>query len=214
MAPGAEEAGRPGGAPLPRRVRADDVPTLVEVLARAFDDDPVPRWLFRGDRRRRRALRRFFGVQLRHVYLDHGEVWTTEDRAGAALWAPPGTTRPGWRDMVRLLSLAPALARMGGDAPEALRLLGAVDRARPRVPHWYLATLGTDPARQGRGVGSSLLQAVLARVDEEGLPTHLESSKERNLPFYGRHGFAVTGEIRAPGGPTLWLMWREPRPPG
>ena len=186
----------------------------MEVLAHAFDDDPVPQWLFRGERRRRKGLRRFFAIQLRHTYLTHGEVWTTDDRAGASLWAPPDKTRPGWRDIARLLPVVPYLTGLGRDSAEAARLLSAVDAARPRERHWYLATLGTDPDRQRTGVGSALVWAVLDRVDEEGLPAYLESSKESNLAFYGRHGFEVTGEIHTPrGGPTLWLMWREPRPP-
>jgi len=89
-----------------------------------------------------------------------------------------------------------------------------VERRRPRGPHWYLATLGTDPPRQGRGVGSALLCDVLRRCDEEGLLAYLESSKERNVAFYRRHRFEVTGEIQVPGGgPRLWLMGREPRHP-
>jgi ribosomal protein S18 acetylase RimI-like enzyme len=197
-----------------RRVVPGDVPTLVEVLARAFDDDPVPQWLFRGDRRRRRGLRAFFAIQLRHTYLVRGEVFTTQDLAGAALWSPPGRARPGWRDLVRLAPVVPYLTGLGRDTPEAARLLTAVDAARPQDPHWYLATLGTDPDRQRTGVGSALLWAVLNRVDAEGLPAYLESSKESNLAFYGQHGFEVTGEIHTPrGGPTLWLMWRTPRPP-
>ncbi|HUI03465.1 MAG TPA: GNAT family N-acetyltransferase [Acidimicrobiales bacterium] len=191
-----------------------DVDALVEVLARAFDDDPVPTWLFRGERRRRKGLRRFFAIQLRHTYLTSGEVWTTDDRAGASLWAPPDKGRPGWRDVARLLPVVPYLAGLGRDGAEAARLLGAVDAARPRERHWYLATLGTDPGRQRTGVGSALVRAVLDRVDAEGLPAYLESSKESNLAFYNRHGFEVTGEIHTPrGGPTLWLMWRRPRPP-
>ncbi len=197
-----------------RRVVPADVETLVDVLARAFDDDPVPQWLFRGDRRRRRGLRRFFAIQLRHTYLERGEVFTTEDLAGAALWAPPGRARPGWRDLVRLVPVMPYLTGLGRDTPEAARLLSAVDAARPEEPHWYLATLGTDPEYQRTGVGSALLRSVLDGVDAEGLPAYLESSKESNLAFYGHHGFEVTGEIRTPrGGPTLWLMWRRARPP-
>ena len=132
-----------------------DVDTLVEVLARAFDDDPVPQWLFRGERRRRKGLRRFFAIQLRHTYLTNGEVWTTDDLAGASLWAPPDKTRPGWRDIARLLPVVPYLAGLGRDSAEAARLLSAVDAARPRERHWYLATLGTAPDRQRTGVGSA-----------------------------------------------------------
>ena len=197
-----------------RRARVDDLSPIVEMLAWAFDDDPVPLFLFRGRRRRRYGLRTFFRIQLRHTYLDAGQVWTTGDNAGAALWAPPNTPRPRWSDLLHLLPVLPALTGLGRRVPDAVRLLASVDRARPRQPHWYLATLGTDPARQGQGIGSSLLRQTLARVDSEGLPAYLESSKERNVPFYARHGFEVSGEIHTPrGGPRLWLMWREPRAP-
>jgi hypothetical protein len=39
---------------------------------------------------------------------------------------------------------------------------------------------------------------------------YLECSKESNVDFYARHGFAVTERIVLPEGPPLWLMWREP----
>jgi GNAT superfamily N-acetyltransferase len=71
--------------------------------------------------------------------------------------------------------------------------------------------LAVDPPAQGKGVGSALMQPVLERSDTEGVPCFVESSKDRNVPFYARHGFEVTGEIRIPAGPTIWPMWREPR---
>jgi len=58
-----------------------------------------------------------------------------------------------------------------------------------------------------------LLQPILSKCDEEGIPAYLESSKESNIAFYNRHGFEVTGEVKAKNGPTLWPMWREPQPP-
>jgi len=95
-----------------------------------------------------------------------------------------------------------------------LRLLNLVEGMHPHEPHWYLATLGTAVELQGQGVGSALMQPVLEHCDAEGLPAYLESSKERNVPFYRRHGFEVVKEVPLPGGgPKLWTMWREPRPP-
>jgi hypothetical protein len=52
---------------------------------------------------------------------------------------------------------------------------------------------------------------VLSQVDSAGLPAYLESSNERNLSLYQRHGFDVVGEHLALGrGPTIWRMWRQP----
>jgi ribosomal protein S18 acetylase RimI-like enzyme len=196
-----------------RPAAAADVAVLARVLARSFDDDPLSLYLFGGPRSRRIGLTRFFAIQMRHTYLRHGQVWTTVDRAGAAFWAPPTMPRPGLMDLLRMIPVLPSMSIWGRKTPDVVRLLAAYERARPRQAHWYLGTLGTDTDRQGRGVGSKLLRIVLDRLDVDGVPAYLESSKERNISFYARHGFEVTGQIDIPGGgPTLWLMWREPRP--
>ena len=42
------------------------------------------------------------------------------------------------------------------------------------------------------------MRPVLDHCDAEGWPAYLESSKERNIPFYARHGFAVVEEVPLP----------------
>jgi predicted N-acetyltransferase YhbS len=93
----------------------------------------------------------------------------------------------------------------------AMKFMQAVERKHPKAPHYYLATLGTEPDFQRKGVGSAVMQPVLDRCDADGVPAYLESSKEVNVPYYRRHGFEVTDELKLPDGPTLWLMWREPQ---
>jgi len=195
-----------------RQAVAGDIPALTAMLVRAFADDPVANYMFSGDRRRERGLHAFFAAQLRHEYLPRGHVYTTDQGDGAALWGPYDAIRNGLREFLQLLPAAPFL--VSGHTHRALRLLFEVDAMRPKEPHWYLATLGTEPSRQGQGVGSALLRSMTVRIDESGQPAYLESSKARNVPFYARFGFEVVEELGPKAGtPTIWRMWREPRVP-
>jgi ribosomal protein S18 acetylase RimI-like enzyme len=130
--------------------------------------------------------------------------------AGCAIWLPPGRwLLSTWRQVAALPGYARALGSRLGVASMTYRALA---EAHPAPPHWYLAGLGTDPSLQGTGVDSELMRSRLARCDAAGQAAYLESSNERNVPFYERHGFRVTARLTVPaGGPTLWLMWRDPQ---
>lgn len=192
-----------------RPATAADSPALVAMLGRAFADDPFYHWLLRSPATRERYARTFFVWQLRRL-LPQEQVTMTTDGAAVALWALPGRWRESTWDALRLfLGVAPAMATY---LPSVVRGLNQVDRRHPQEPHMYLTLLGCDPPAQGQGRGSAALAPGLALADREGLPAYLETSKERNLAFYGRFGFRVVEEVRMPGaGPSLWLMWREAR---
>ena len=195
-----------------RKATYADVEALGDVLARAFEDDPVLEWLVPpGAPRRMERLARMFAVTLRERYLRHDEVWTTPDLAGAALWSSPGA----WKlTLGQILRTSPVMASiLRSRLPLGLRGLTLVDRHHPHEPHYYLGVLGADPARQRGGVGTALIQPVLGRCDEEGIGAYLESSKPDNVPYYRRFGFEVREELTLPKGPPTWLMWRDPRPP-
>ena len=151
-------------------------------------------------------------LSVRHN-LELGGVTTTEGVHAGALWAPPDKWKLGVMDVAKL---APSAIRLFGRRLKlSLSVLAETDKVHPTQPHWYLGFLGTDPDHQGKGLGSAVLGPVLGRCDTEGIPAYLESSKEANVPFYERHGFAVTDtlDLDKGRGPRMWLMWREPRPP-
>ena len=189
-----------------RRALPQDFRPLAEVLARAFYDDPVTAWFYPDDSRRMRHARRFFAIRLRQL-AGHGLIYTTADLAGAALWAPPGRWREDLRRSLMMLPMLPALLPRLARSTQAVR---EIERRHPAQPHYYLSVLGTEPQQQGGGIGSALLVPMLQRCDETGTAAYLESSKESNVAFYARHGFAVTERIELPEGPPLWLMWRQP----
>jgi ribosomal protein S18 acetylase RimI-like enzyme len=193
-----------------RKATPADLPRLARAFASAFEADPVIAWVFPDERRRRTVLPAFMDFRLRRLALPHDEVWMTDDGQAAAAWLPPGAWR--LRASQRLRLLPPMVRFIGRRSPEVLRGLDRMEQRHPhQPPHWYLFIIGTDQAGQRRGLGSALLAHMLERLDAQAMPAYLESSSERSLAFYARHGFEVTGEVAIPHGPRIWLMWRQPR---
>jgi len=199
---------------LLRLTPRDDLVAAAAVLADAFCDDPMYGALFDDAEVRRKAMIRMFTGVLTHTSR-YGEVWTTRRRWGAAAWLVPGRTDITLWQMVRT---GFTLARGMGGFPEELRrdyiaLFQRLDRERRELmpdPHYYLMAIGVSPDRQGHGVGSALLEAVLPRADAEGVRTYLETQTERNVAFYARCGFEVLKEEVAPElGILLWSMARH-----
>ena len=162
-------------------------------------------WLFPRPRRRKHGALRMFRTRLGQL-IDQEQVYTTDELAGAAIWALPNRWHVTTRETLELARLV-----LGPRLPILFAGLQRVDTAHPRrPPHFYLAVLGIDPPHQGRGIGSALMEPVLELCDREGVPAYLESSKQRNVDFYARHGFRVIRELQLPKGPPMWPMWRQP----
>jgi ribosomal protein S18 acetylase RimI-like enzyme len=192
-----------------RKAEPDDFPRLAGTFAAAFADDPAWSWLVpHADREQR--LRLFFETELDHLVPERRQIWTTDDCSAVASWGPPGL----WSVPVStVLRFAPQMLRIFGRRMHlGLRYLMRVERAHPRTEHWYLEILGTEPRRQGQGLGSALLRPMLALCDRDGIGAYLESSSERSQALYERHGFQVVETFDMPGGgPPIRRMWREPR---
>ena len=191
--------------PAVRAPGTDERRSVLDVLGRAFHDDPVASYLFPNPKNRARKWARFSGMAIDSMG-ETAHVLTTERVEGTAIWQLPAESQLGFGQNLRMALRFFAIAGLG--ARRAARLGNFSGAHRPRAPHYYLAALGTDPPHQGKGVGSALIEPVLARADREGVPAYLESSKETNVPFYRKHGFEVVRELTVPNGPRVWTMLR------
>ena len=200
----------------PTRMQNDQMADSAAVLARAFFDDPLTRWVTPDDTKRAKALPWFFG-KAATIGGRWGEVYTTGSKVeGNAIWLSPGQAK---LSLGRMAQTGMLMAPFKFGIPAFMRFMKIMntfehlhDRDAPE-PHWYLMVLGVDPPRQGQGIGGALIQPILARADADKLPCYLETQKQINVPFYQRHGFEVIVEddIAADGGPHYWTMKRPAR---
>lgn len=193
---------------------------MAGTLSRAFAHDPFYSFLA-GDapERGQRMLDGWSGI-LRFGSAGLTETYTTDDHAGVALWIPPGHRGPSIIDSLRMM---PSIARLAGW--RRLRMvtnaMGALEeRHKHHAPqaHFYLSALGVEPAQQGEGIGTALMEPVLERCQRDGIPAYLETATARNVLLYERLGFDVVEELTLPDTDVHgWLMLRsaapQPQPP-
>ena len=190
-------------------VRDDQREEAAETLAETFYDDPLLQVLA-PDARRRMAVGRWYFQTTVDYGMRWGRVWVDADAAAVAIWLPPGSRfsalrslrvgmgafpfRVGLRPMLSIVRVIPALERLH-------RLV--------RGPHWFLMAIGTRPSKQGEGLGSAVLTAGTSQADLAGLPCYLETSTQRAVDFYVKHGFKVVGQEDL-NGHTCFGMVRPP----
>jgi GNAT superfamily N-acetyltransferase len=204
-----ESAKREHGVRLAVR---SDLDEMRDSLVEAFEDDPVVCWIYADAELRRSQMREWYELTL-VAGLRAGHTYTASHNRAVAMWAPPSVDQLYEWDREGI-AIAEMLQRhLGARTEKVLNGLLEVERAHSRnVPHFYLAMLGTAPEMQGKGAAGALLEEVLWRCDAENWPAYLETSLDRNVAFYERRGFRVTGEMRLKDGPPVWFMWRYPEP--
>ncbi|HEX3222855.1 MAG TPA: GNAT family N-acetyltransferase [Nocardioides sp.] len=183
-----------------RQATAGDLCDVVRVMAAAFDDDPVLRWLVPSGR----SLEPLFAA---HARWAHAAPAVTDlalldgEPVGAAFWDPPGYRVAGARQLAGIPFYARALGR---HLRRGVMVENLMHRARPHEEFWYLAGIGA--VRRGEGIGSTLLRHRLDRIRGAA---YLESSRQENIRLYEHFGFELREPIRLPDGPELWPMWRK-----
>jgi GNAT superfamily N-acetyltransferase len=184
-----------------------DAAMLSQVIADAFHDLPPAHWLIADPRMRHKIFPPYFRIFVDHA-MTAGLVQTTADRTAVALWLPVGTDGPGPPGD----DYESRLAEVTGPRAGRFQAFDAeLDRHHPTgTAHHHLAMLGVHPDKQGQGIGTALLRAHHATLDQTGTPAYLEASSSRNRALYLRHGYAGPGPFHLPdGGPPMWPMTRS-----
>ena len=169
-----------------------------EVLGRALQDDPVSVYDI-PDKEKRYAVMKYVFQMTSCLGVKYGETHATSPNLeGIAVWLPYVNKK--FKMIINIGCLLKAkVYKVGREASKRIKPIEEyntkVHREFAPGDHWYLQTLGVEPAHQGKGYGSLLMEYMLEKIDATNpLPVFLETSTEINVKFYKRFGFEVVRE--------------------
>ncbi len=172
-----------------KRANIEDKNLVVDMLINSFDSNLSVNYIIEQDGDRRKRIEELMSYSFDICRL-FGDIFLSEDNRACALMLYPdkkkATIKSTWLDLklvfrsIGFKGISKTLKR------EAL--LKEVRGSERKTILWFI---GVDPKDQHKGLGSNLLQSVIAYSDELGRPIYLETSNNNNLPWYAKFGFEI-----------------------
>lgn len=184
-----------------------------KVCAMAFFNDPHSIHIIPDEKKRKRALRHLFDFAISYG-IRYGKGYAlSSDIRGVAIWLPSETATINLYRLVRAGFLS-AYMRVGPAVTSRLmsfiRHSISVQENNYADYNWHLFLLAVNPAHQGNGYASALLNSMFSRIDGERLTCYLETHNEKNVNIYKRHGFEVIHTGPVPNtSVNAWAMARR-----
>ncbi|KAK4943429.1 hypothetical protein LTR10_016920 [Elasticomyces elasticus] len=193
-------------APFARITKVEELENFARVIAGAFSNDALNRFIFLG-RESRPDHPKLDDSEGRVQYwlpivksrFETGAILIqSSDWAAVALWLPPGIEKP----------------KPAANAPEgSVEYRKKVDELRKKhlgdKPHWNLNLIGRAPDRLDRGAVRGLIEPYLQKAREDNLPAWLEATNSHARDVYTHFGFKVVDDFRIGKGIVNGQGWIE-----
>jgi ribosomal protein S18 acetylase RimI-like enzyme len=187
-----------------KRAKISDRSRIVDLLAAAFEGNKSVNYVVRQDGNRADRIKRLMRYSF-NICNKFGEVWISDDQQACALIL--FTEKKKTTIQTILWDIDLVLTVIGFNRVKAVLKRDEMIKANhPKEAFAYLFFLGVDPEVQGKGSGSSLMREIIDHYDKLKRPIYLETSMEKNLPFYKKLGFEIFSTVQLSY--TLYIMRR------
>lgn len=172
-----------------RKATSSDKSVILDILTKSFDDNKSVNYVVKQDQSRVERISKLMDYSF-NVCNEFGEVWISDDQQACALILFPDKKHSSFRSLLWDLKLA--LSVIGLERVSTVLKREALIKANhPKEPIAYLWFIGVNPPLHGKGIGSGFIQEVIQECEKKKRPIYLETSTERNLPFYKKFGFEI-----------------------
>ncbi|MBD1424062.1 GNAT family N-acetyltransferase [Sphingobacterium arenae] len=176
-------------------IKADpnDKTLITELLAKSFEKNLSVNYIIRQDEKKAHRLRVLMEYSIKMCSL-FGEIWLSNDKKACALVLYPHKKKTTFATIYLDVKLALSAIGISGIG-KAIKREAMIKKKQPKEKMAYLWFIGVNPLYQHLGIGSNLLKEVLANATKNGLPVYLETSTQKNLPWYQRFGFRIYDKL-------------------
>ncbi|MEX0725603.1 MAG: GNAT family N-acetyltransferase [Planctomycetaceae bacterium] len=175
-------------------LRAEDIPLAARTFIEGFRQEPMFDFIFRDRTEYERLGAWMFGSWMRWA-IRYGKIWVTPQCRAVAIWRKPGEGDMSFWSLIHTGIWQTPLRMTFSSYRRLMQFTVMMQEHRSRLmknqPHWYCQNIAVLPEFQGQGLGRALMRHACDIADADNLACYLETSLERNVDFYRRHGFEL-----------------------
>jgi Acetyltransferases len=171
----------------------NDKPIVIDILAQSFDTNKSVNYVIKQDSKRIERIKLLMEYSF-ELCFRYGSVLLSPEKNACALTMFPDKKRSSFRTVLwdaKLVLFAIGLFNL----IKVIEREARIKKMHPGEPFTYLWFVGVLPAHQGKGIGSSLLRELIKDSNSQNRRVYLETSTERNIPWYQRMGFEIYDEL-------------------
>lgn len=191
------------------RATSLDKNRIVEILTYAFEQNQSVNYIAKQDGNRLFRIKHLMEYAF-EVCRAFGKVVLSDDRNACALVLFPDKKRFSLRATLWDIGLVFRVIGIG-NISKVMKRESQIKEHHPACPFYYLWFIGVHPHHTGLGIGSNLLQEIIADAEAMDRPIYLETSTLKNLPWYKKFGFRVFDELNLSY--TLFFLKLLPKNP-
>ena len=170
-----------------------DRKTVVSILTASFADNKSVNYIIKQDAKKKHRIGKLMEYSFDYCFW-FGEILLSDDKKACALIIFPDKKKTTLKSVVADIKLITSCTGLS-NAKRAMQREATIKKIHPHHPFIYLWFIGVSPSEQNNGAGTVLLRQIWEKSKTEGRPVILETSTERNLPWYLKHGFTIYKEL-------------------
>lgn len=170
-----------------------DKALVKNILSKSFDKNQSVNYIAQQDELREKRIAALMDYSFEICYT-YGDVYLSDDNKSCALVLYPDRKKTTFKSVledIKLLFNCIGVSNIG----KAMKREAAIKKIQPNTPMYYLWFIGVDPESQGTGIGTKLMNEVIEDSRAKSRPIFLETSTQRNLPWYKKFGFEIYSDL-------------------